>query len=152
MLVTPSPQPGLLTQYWPHVCTVLVAVLGFIVLGPNSDIVAYGSFHPAGPTRTAGTLVTGRGFVRTDVYFSSGDERAPLLHGWWYRPKSARYNDKLPTVLMASGLGAQVGLKMYWMVPEGEWMGFMNKKLRLLTTALECTNNRAVPRVISILV
>ena len=143
MFGAPTPQPGLFAQYWPHACALFVAFLGFVVLGPNSDVVAYGSFPPAGPARNAGTLVTGRGFVRTDVYLPSGDPSAPRLHGWWYRPKSAKYSEQLPTILMASGLGAQVGLcKPFAMLCQRRCTGMVGGR------AFE-VQRRSVPRLLT---
>ena len=88
----------------------VVAELGYALVGHNENIVAYGSFDPAGPARVEGTITSSRDgkWTRRDVYFYSVD--GSRCHGWFYRPSSVA--DKLPVVVMASGLGAQIDFGM----------------------------------------
>jgi len=90
----------------------VVAAVAWVIFGPNDDIIAYGSFAGGGgPERVEGTVVTGDGWTRRDVFFptlaaagkgssggSSGgvgngawgaESRGELLHGWFYRPAGA---------------------------------------------------------------
>ena len=86
----------------------LVSVLGWVLFGPNDDIKAYGSFAPGGPERVEGAVATGDGWTRRDVFFPAGGARGGRLHGWFYRPAAAFKLERLPVVVLASGLGAQV--------------------------------------------
>ena len=86
-----------------------IASLSWILFGPNSDIVSYGSFKKGGPERVEGTVVIGERWKRRDVYFYTVD--GSRCHGWFYEPSSVE-GEKVPVIVMASGLGAQIDFGM----------------------------------------
>ena len=91
---------------------VLLAGVGYVLFGNNDDVVAYGSFPAGGPERVEGTVVTDSGgkWTRRDVYFYTVD--GSRCHGWFYRPSGVPDTEKVPIVVMASGLGAQIDFGM----------------------------------------
>jgi hypothetical protein len=95
--------------WFAHLCIISLAAISYVIFGPNTDIVAYGSFPRSGPRRIDGAREEMEEYMRSNVYFPNVE--GTKLHGWYYRP--ANYLDvKLPTIVMASGLGAQIDFGM----------------------------------------
>lgn len=92
-----------------HICIVLIALIGYVIFGPNEDIVAYGSFEKGGPKRLDGAREETEVYQRSNVYFKNVD--GTKCHAYYYRPLNY-FDIKIPTIVMASGLGAQIDFGM----------------------------------------
>lgn len=93
-----------------HLTIVLVAVVAGLLFGPNGDVVRVGSFEKGGPKRAVGGALDGPGWTRKDVFFRTADDTR--CHGWLFRPVGVAPDTKLPVILMASGLAAQIDFGM----------------------------------------
>mmetsp|Transcript_7261 Transcript_7261/g.16597 ORF Transcript_7261/g.16597 Transcript_7261/m.16597 type:complete len:319 (-) Transcript_7261:650-1606(-) len=93
-----------------------LGLVAWALFGPNRDVVRWADFPVGGPARVNGTVLQGPGWARTDLFFecvSSGE----LCHGWYFQPAlSSAFepsaDGKVPLVIMASGLGAQIDFGM----------------------------------------
>eukprot|EP00614_Pseudopedinella_elastica_P012095 CAMPEP_0172610292 /NCGR_PEP_ID=MMETSP1068-20121228/30117_1 /TAXON_ID=35684 /ORGANISM="Pseudopedinella elastica, Strain CCMP716" /LENGTH=109 /DNA_ID=CAMNT_0013413965 /DNA_START=253 /DNA_END=579 /DNA_ORIENTATION=+ len=92
-----------------------LGLVAWALFGPNRDVVRWADFPVGGPARVNGTVLQGPGWARTDL--SSSACQAASCYGWYFQPAlSSAFepsaDGKVPLVIMASGLGAQIDFGM----------------------------------------